>query len=148
MSGSRKRPKLDVPFTNDEEVADMVEQFEQCRWPNERWTHRAHLAVAVSYLRRLPYAAALERVRHHIRLYNRTCGDGDGYHETITVLFMRKVDGLLKEVGGGASAVEVVEELSRSCDMSWLLRYYTEEWLWSAEARCGWVEPDVRPLDF
>src|SRR5687767_10729265 len=89
MSSVSKVVKIDIPFTDDAEIATLVEQFEQSRWPYERWTHRAHLAVAAFYLRTLPLAEATERMRFHIQQYNRTCGDPNGYHETITVLFMR-----------------------------------------------------------
>ena len=45
--------KTDPPFTSDAEIAELVRLFESCELPGERWTHRAHLAVAASYLRAL-----------------------------------------------------------------------------------------------
>jgi hypothetical protein len=141
------RMKIDAPFADDAEVADMVARFEACTWPYPRWTHRAHLGVALAYLRDLSFDEALARARHHIPLYNRTCGDPDGYHDTITMLFMRRVARYLK-AHPTCSLADAVEELAVECDIRWPLRYYSPELLWSAEARAGWVEPDVRPLDF
>ena len=142
------REKIDHPFASDAEVAEMVAQFEECVLPYSRWTHRAHLGVALSYLAAYPFAVALGRVRHHIPLYNRTCGDPDGYHETITLLFMRRAAQYLREAPGPVSLAAAVEELAGACDMRWPLRHYSPERLWSAEARAGWVEPDREPLGF
>lgn len=142
------RVKIDEPFASDAAVADMVARFEACEWPYPRWTHRAHLGVALSYLRQHPFDAALERVRRHIPLYNRTCGDPDGYHETVTVLFMRRAARYVQDRPAGFSLAAAVEELAGLCDMSWPLRYYSADRLWSPEAKAGWVEPDREPLDF
>src|SRR5262249_4118704 len=84
-------PKPDPPFTSDSEIADLVRLFESCELPGERWTHRAHLAVAATYLRRYPLSEATDRVRLPIQRYNASRGNRIGYHETITVVFMRLV---------------------------------------------------------
>jgi hypothetical protein len=143
-----RREKIDLPFVSDAEVVEMVALFERCEWPYPRWTHRAHLGVALCYLQAYPFDTALARVRHHIPLYNRTCGDPSGYHDTITVLFMRRARRYLQVHAGHVSLAAAVEELAAACDMRWPLRYYSPERLWSAEARAGWVGPDRRPLDF
>lgn len=143
-----RRPKIDVPFTDDAEVHEMVRLFEACRWPYSRWTHRAHLGVALCYLQERPFDEALSRVRHHIQLYNRTCGDPTGYHETLTVLFLRRVAAYLRDVGEPPSLAEAVELLAAEYDMAWPLRYYSAELLWSARAREEWTDPDLRELDF
>ena len=143
-----RREKLDFPFATDDEVTEMVARFEACEWPYPRWTHRAHIGLALVYLRQYPFETALQRARHHIPLYNRTRGDPDGYHETITVLFMRRADRYLRDQAGFVPLTAAVEELAAACDMRWPLDYYTPDRLWSAEAKAGWVEPDRRPLDF
>ncbi len=148
MPETAKRPKHDLPFANDAEIAVLVGQFENCTWPYERWTHRAHLAVAVTYLRDNSFEAAVQRMRESICRYNRTCGDPTGYHETITLLFLRRIARRLRDIGSGASSAAIVDELVRDCDMHWPLAYYSKERLWSPEARATWVEPDLRPLDF
>jgi hypothetical protein len=78
------RVKVDYPFHSDAEIADMVRQFEDCSWPFDRWTHRAHLAAGAYYRRHHPFTEALNRIRTSIQRYNKTRGDGTGYHETIT----------------------------------------------------------------
>jgi hypothetical protein len=90
-STNQPRRKIDVPFADDAEIAKLVEQCEPASWPYERWTHRAHLAVGLKYALAMPFDAALDRIRHHITLYNRACGDPNGYNETITILFLRRI---------------------------------------------------------
>lgn len=53
--------KQDIPFRSDDEIRDLVVRFERCVWPYERWTHRAHLALALSYLRQYPLDDATNR---------------------------------------------------------------------------------------
>jgi len=142
---SSRPPKIDEPFTSPEAVAEMVRLFESCELPYERWTHRAHLAVAASYLQQYPQSQALERVRANILNYNVTRGDPKGYHETITVLFMKLV---AREMTGNLLLHDMVNGLKDRCRVSWLLEYYSEALLWSAEARAAFVEPDRKPLDF
>jgi hypothetical protein len=143
-----KREKIDLPFASDADVVEMVAKFERCEWPYPRWTHRAHLGVALYYLQKYPFEVALTRVRHHIPLYNRTCGDPSGYHDTITVLFMRRVQRYLNDHPGELSLTAAIEELTAVCNMQWPLQYYSPERLWSAEARDGWIEPDRQQFDF
>ena len=144
----KKREKLDFPFATDTEVLEMVALFEACQLPYPRWTHRAHLGVALCYLRQYSFEVALERVRYHIPLYNRTCGDPDGYHETITILFLKRLKQYLHEVAEPATLGASIEVLVSVCNMQWPLHYYSPERLWSAEAKLTWVEPDRQPLDF
>lgn len=147
MSGLECMAKIDIPFESDEEISELVELFEACRWPYERWTHRAHVAVAASYLTSLPLDAAIDRIRGTINRYNRVCGDPTGYHETITVVLMRIVADFLRNESAGLSLVEIVDELaSTRTTKRVLLRHYSAEVLFSPEAKARLVEPDLEPL--
>jgi hypothetical protein len=139
-------PKIDHPFTSDAEIDEMVRLFESCELPGERWTHRAHLAVAATYLDRYPLSEATDRVRTHIRRYNESRGNTTGYHETITVVFMRLVARELQKAL--ETRARLVNELAMRCRVEWLLEYYSGDRLWSVQARADFVEPDLRPLDF
>lgn len=141
------RLKIDIPFTSDAEVADFVQLFESCDLPYERWTHRAHLAVAVRYLQRYPLIVATDRARTYIPRYNRARGDANGYHETITILFMRLVAREMR-VAPGRETAALINDLAERFQIGWLLRYYSPEHLWSAEAREVFVPPDLQALDF
>ena len=56
-----RNPRSDVAFGSDAAVREMVAAFERCTWPCERWTHRAHIGVAVSYLQQWPFATGMGR---------------------------------------------------------------------------------------
>lgn len=135
-------------WTTDAEVEGLVAAFEACTLPHPQWTHRAHLAVAAVYLTRYRFPLAVDRARVHIQLYNRTRGKPDGYHETVTVLHMRRVMRYLLEQVEPPTLVNAIDELATLCAKGWLRRYYSPERLWSAEAKAAWVDPDREPLDF
>ena len=141
------RFKIDEPFGSVTDLEELVRSFESCELPYERWTHRAHLAVAAVYLGRYPFPEATDRARAGIRRYNQARGDPRGYHETITVVYMRLVARQLAGVPLDRVPA-LVNGLADRCRVDWLIGYYSAGRLWSAEARAGFVEPDVRPLDF
>jgi hypothetical protein len=141
------RIKIDVPFATEAEVVELVTLFESCELPYERWTHRAHIAVASVYLRRFTLEEATDRARRLIPQFNLTRGDPNGYHETITVLFMRLVEREMR-VAPAAELATFVNDLAGRFQLRWLLRYYSPDLLWSTEARSGFVPPDLCPLDF
>jgi hypothetical protein len=144
---AQPRKKVDIPFRIDTEIAELVRLFESGELPYERWTHRAHLAVAAYYLGRYPLREATDRARVGIRRYNAARGDPAGYHETITVLYMRLVARELS-VGLRDGVSGLVNDLADRYRLDWLLGYYSSDRIWSVEARAGFVPPDLRPLDF
>src|SRR5262245_35964154 len=139
--------KVDLPFTSDAEIAELVRLFELCELPGERWTHRAHLAVAATYVRAYPLGDATDRAGEPIRRYNDSRGNRTSYHETITVLFMRLVARDLPNARP-ANLAEFVNSLAARYRVGWLFGYYSHDRLWSPEARAAFVPPDLRPLDF
>jgi hypothetical protein len=143
----RRLAKVDVPLATDADVEALVAAFEDCTLPHSRWTHRAHLAVALVYLTRYRYQTALDRVRVHIPLYNRTRGNPDGYHETITLLHMWRVAHYLAERVEPPSLVTALDDLTELCGKGWMARHYSPERLASAAAKAGWVDPDREPLE-
>lgn len=145
---NRKVEKVELPLDSDREIESVVRQFELCRLPYKHWTHRAHLTVAVYYLRRYSCSEALARVRTNINTYNRKRGDPAGYNETVTVMFMRK---LASEIRCGRACESMHDEVARVaklCDSSWLFRYFSRERIFSAEAKEKWVSPDLADIDF
>jgi hypothetical protein len=138
--------KIDTPFATDKELVELVELFESLTLPYERWTHRAHLAVAATYASRYPLTEATDRARTNIRRYNESLGNHTGYHETITVVFMRLVAIKLEEEQPTELA-GFVNDLAATHRVGWLLNYYSGSQLWSEQARNEFLAPDLRPLD-
>jgi hypothetical protein len=73
--------------------------------------------------------------------------DTEGYHETITQLFIRTLRGALagSESRGLAERVNALL-LAPEGGRDWPLRFYSAERLFSKAARLGWVEPDLAAL--
>jgi hypothetical protein len=140
--------KEELPLASDAEILATTALFEACRLPYKHWTHRAHLAVAVSYAWQYDYDTALQRIREAINNYNHKCGQPDGYNETVTIMFLRKI---FAEVAGRQQDTSMHAALGRIvglCTLPWLLTYYSRELLWSGTAKSAWVEPDLKRVDF
>ena len=71
----------------------------------------------------------------------------EGYHETITQLFIRTLRRVLAggEGEGLAARVNAIL-LAPEGRRDWPLRFYSRELLFSKKARLGWVEPDLVEL--
>ena len=138
-------------YRTADEVFAVVRGFESCTLPREEWTHAAHLTVALWHLLVYPWPEAVARVRAGIRLYNEACDVPNtperGYHETLTIFWLRFVRSyLLADFNEGRALVSLANELIERAGSDLPLEYYTRERLFSREARAGWAEPDVRDL--
>jgi hypothetical protein len=139
-------------FACDADVARLGDGLIACDLLRADWTHEAHLA-ATTYLllerRDMDLDAQLPGL---IRRFNESVGgvnsDSEGYHETITHLFLRGVRLFLAEAGAGEPLYGLVNRLllSPMGARDWPLRFYSPRLLFSAEARRSFVAPDVAPL--
>jgi hypothetical protein len=143
-------PKPSEPYRTDEEVLEVVRCFESCELPPADFNHREHLLVALCYLLRMGEADALERVRARIDAYVAAHGVNPNlYHETITAFWLKRVRAYVGGAGAGLDLAEMANALAAECGSSRLIfDYYSRELIDSEGARRGWVEPDLRPLDF
>ncbi|HEY0098194.1 MAG TPA: hypothetical protein VGB76_04490 [Pyrinomonadaceae bacterium] len=134
------------------EVERLVREFEACTLPGERWTHEAHLTVALWYLTCHTDAEATRLIREGIQRYNSSRGvemtkDG-GYHETITLFYIRAIRRYLDGAGETQTLAELSGGLTAACGgKNFPFKYYRRERLLSWEARMRWLEPDLRALD-
>ena len=130
------------------EIERLVRGFEDGSLPHSEWTHAAHLRAAAWYLSRRTREQATSLVRDGLQRFNRIHGRGEGYHETITLAWVAVVAGFLARSGPEMPFSEAARTLVEECgDKEYLLRYYSRELLMSAEARRGWVPPDLHPLE-
>ena len=139
-------------FRTTGEILTLVRRFEDCTLPRDEWTHAAHLTVALWHLLQFDWPEAVARVRRCIKRYNAAHGirptPTGGYHETLTLFWLRTVRAFLEaERNEARTLVRLANELVASADRSLPLAHYTRERLFSPEARAGWVEPDLKPLD-
>ena len=114
------------------------------------WTHEAHLAVGTWHVAHLGREAALDRLQQLIPRLNLALGnvndDHHGYHETITVAFMRLVHDALRHTGPFVTSAAFCARHPELLEKSVLSRFYTKDRLRSPEAKREFVEPDLAPL--
>jgi RimJ/RimL family protein N-acetyltransferase len=134
-------------------ITAIVQAFENHSLPLPEWTHQAHLTTALYYLHHFGLDIALCKMRAGIILYNQALlldnTTSRGYHETLTLFWMRLIDAFLKK----HPEKRLSEQLDLLLGSEWgsrdvVLRYYSEPYIMSTRARAQWVEPDIKAIDF
>jgi hypothetical protein len=125
-------------------------RFEAREIPLEEWNHRAHLRVAWTYLRRHGLDGAIERMREGIPRFNASKGLENlldrGYHDTLTVAWLRILDATTKAHGAEADATAFLDKHTQLHSKVLLRLYYSRDRILSWEAKRGFLEPDLAPL--
>lgn len=138
-------------FADAEDVRRIGKGLLDCTLPRADWTHEAHLAACLWLLTERPDILPERDLPVLIRRYNESVGgvndDTQGYHETLTQLYISGVRRFLAQTGAGG-LVERVNALLASATgaRDWPLRFYSREVLFSVAARRGWVAPDLAQL--
>lgn len=119
--------------------------------PRAEWTHEAHLAACAWIVATRPDIDPERDMRGIIALYNEAAGgvndDHRGYHQTITLCFVRAVRLSLAR-SGAVPLCDAVNALLLAPEgrRDWPLHFYSRERLFSVAARRGWIAPDLKPL--
>jgi len=136
----------------DPDTEALVSAFVDRTLPRGSWTHESHLRVGLWHVQTLGEAAAAEALRERIRRYNDSVGtpntDISGYHETLTLFYVRLIADFvagcrLKGDRPEDQEARLLAELGRR---ELPLEYYSHARLFSTEARRHWLPPDLRPL--
>jgi hypothetical protein len=138
-------------WPNDEAIRRVGERFLACSLPKPEWTHEAHIGTTSWLILERADISPERDLPALIRRYNLSVGgvnsDTEGYHETITQLFIRTLRRALAAREGEALHAKVnAILLAPEGRRDWPLRFYSRERLFSVEARLGWVEPDLAAL--
>lgn len=146
MSESLKR------YQNDGEIDAVVRGFEECATTPSQFDHLAHVTVAFAYLQflRLTVPEAAGRMRKGLYHFLDHYGpDRQKYNETITLFWIKLVRGFLDRCDTSRPLADLANEVVDACGNSQLIHnYYSKERLASKEAQGGWVEPDLKALDY
>jgi hypothetical protein len=143
------RPRF---FHSDADIEHIAEGLLARTLPRSEWTHEAHLAATTYLLLKRPDMDLDRELAGIIRRYNESVGgvnsDSEGYHETITRVFLRGVRLFLSETHPKEQLHQLVNELllSPMGRRDWPLRFYSPELLLSVDARRHFVEPDLAAL--
>ena len=147
------QPRPVVRYRSADEIETLVAGFRDHTLPLASWSHQAHLTVGLWHLRRMPADAATPLIREGIKSYNLSQGvpnsDTRGYHETITRFYIWSIGRYLAEADPSLTLVELANGLIESDygSKQFPFRFYSRDRLLSVDARLGWVEPDLMPLD-
>lgn len=139
-------------FASDAEIEHLGEGLLARTLRREEWTHEAHLAATIYLLLRRPDVDLDKELPDIIRRFNESVGgvnsDSEGYHETITRVFLRGVRVFLAEADPSEPLHELVNELMLSPmgRRDWPLRFYSPALLFSVGARREFVPPDLAAL--
>src|SRR5206468_1101295 len=86
----------------ERELRELVSAFESAELPIAEWHHRDHLAVVCWYVHAIPLDEALARFRGRLQAFNAAHGitqtKDRGYHETVTVFFVKKIAAIVERV--------------------------------------------------
>ncbi|MEZ6234788.1 MAG: hypothetical protein R3B68_11415 [Phycisphaerales bacterium] len=134
--------------------ASLLAQFEARTLPAKAWTHQAHLRVALLYTKDRGPDAAVETLRHTIPRLNDAHGvpnsETRGYHETITVAWVRVLaSALADDTGCDSGKTGTLDWLRLHPDLLTaraLDRHYSPALIRSPAARTAFVEPGLVPL--
>ena len=136
-------------MTDDE----LLNAWADCTLPLAQWTHRAHVRVAFTLLRRHPFGEALARMREGIQAYNRHHdvpeSPTSGYNETTTHAFLHLVAATMSAY----SAALPTPDADSFCDAHPQLQtrhalrlFYSPQRRMDPRAKAEFLEPDLAAL--
>jgi hypothetical protein len=122
-----------------------LRQFEDLSLPPEEFGHRGHLRLAWLYLSKYPLEEAITRIATGISRYANGLGATGKFHHTLTEAIVRIMASRLE----GTSYNNLDDYLSCNPDLvndvaKVVRHYYSDQCLNSAEARQGFIAPDLR----
>ena len=137
------KPTSDLP----EPDRRFLDNFEACRIHAAQFAHREHLRVAYTYLSLHPFEEALDRMESGLlRLLAHLGAPPAKYHRTLTQSWLLAVRHFMDTAGPTTSFEQFLETGGSLLDQEIMGTHYTPDLLWSEEARCKFVEPDLLPI--
>lgn len=139
-------------FICDAEIAHIGEGLLARTLPRALWTHEAHLAATAWLVLRRPNIDLDTELPGIIRRYNESVGgvndDTQGYHDTITRVFLHGVRLFVTEEREGEALHVLINRLLRSPvgRRDWPLQFYSRQRLMSVAARRAFMPPDLASL--
>lgn len=136
-------------FASDAEVEALVQDFESASLLPSEFSHRAHMAVALSYVSRMPEEMALGKMRTCVQNFAAAHGKSGLYHETLTIFWMRLLGHLHKvyhvDLPLWTRINLIIDRWGTRLPVE---AHYSPTLIRSEAARSGWIPPDRLPLSF
>jgi hypothetical protein len=128
-------------LTDDE----FVSAFLDCRLPGASFNHRGHLRIAWLLLNRHPRNQAIELICNGIDRFATHLGAPDKYNRTLSEAVVRLMAGPATAARSWDSFLATNPILVANI-RGLLAQYYSNERLFSAEAKRSFLTPDRQPL--
>ncbi|HEX8548649.1 MAG TPA: hypothetical protein VF691_16925 [Cytophagaceae bacterium] len=143
---------MERAYNNVVQIENLIEQFSTHVLPEDKWTHQAHLTVAFWYLFNFTIDEATCYLRSGIITYNRARGKRstptEGYHETITLFWIKVIDNYLKTFPSKLLLESCNAFLnSKFSERNYILSFYSKDILATSNARAFWIEPNLQNLE-
>jgi hypothetical protein len=139
---------VSMSFDSEKQLDDLWKAFSGGTLPKAKWTHHAHLAIAGILVWRDPQSA-LALAREGILALNVAQGTVNsatsGYHETLTVFWIRTVTSFC-ERRRSQPRLHVVNEMFAQLPRDLFRQYYSFDVVQSQAARREWIEPDLKSV--
>jgi hypothetical protein len=137
---------MEIHYKTDDEIRALVSAFEACSFHPSEFRHYQHLTVALWYVWHLSPDEAIAKMTKGIRRLAEAYGKM-GYHETITLFWLRIVANFVAEHRRKTSLTAIANALIDSCnDKDLIGQFYSDELLATDKAKAEWVEPDLKAL--
>lgn len=95
-------------YQTEKEIQEVVENFESCVTAKDDFGHRSHLTVAVWYLQNSSSEEAFEKMRSGLlRFLDHHAVSRAPYSDQLTMSWINRVQGVMKEAPSDLSIVEV-----------------------------------------
>ncbi len=135
-------------FRSLDQIEQLVHAFEASSLSPAEFDHRAHMAVAIWYLSRLPAHEAAGRMRDGLQRLLARHGL-QGYNETITLFWMKLLRHYLDIAAPDVAPLDLTNQANAALgSMRYVFSHFSKQLVFSEEARRAWVEPDLLPLTF
>lgn len=129
---------------------EFLQTFHDGTIPIAAWRHRSHLKVAYLFLCQFPFNEAVTQVRAGIQRYNAATNTSEaldrGYHETVTVAWMKLVHFAMSQHGPAASADEFIDAQEQLLNRKALRFFYSRDRIMTWEAKREFLPPDLTPF--
>lgn len=136
-----------TPYATSEEVREVLERFESCKFAKDEFHHREHLTVVMCFILEATEEEAMARMRAGLLRFLEHHATLNAYHETITRFWIKRVGLFLDEADKTRPRLALANDLIEVCGNARLIdTYFSAERLASEEARRKWADPDLQPI--
>jgi hypothetical protein len=120
--------------------------FEACQLDPAKFHHADHIRLAWLCIQRYGARQAEAALLDGIRQFARHAGVPEKFHYTITIAWARLVAAACCKSDSRDSFYEWIKTHPELLDKRLTNEHYSAGRLESSQARCGWLDPDLKPL--